>query len=56
MAQQLSHKQLINIANEFGTPVYIYHAEKIAEQYQKLKDAFKKTDAKFLPILISLST
>lgn len=33
---ELSPAQLINIANEFGTPVYVYHAEKIAAQYDKL--------------------
>ncbi|MEP6950477.1 MAG: diaminopimelate decarboxylase [Ginsengibacter sp.] len=43
----LSHKQLESIAKEFGTPVYIYHAEKITEQYNKLLAAFKKTDSKF---------
>ncbi len=47
MSQVLSHKQLEAIAKEFGTPVYIYHAEKITEQYNKLITAFKKTDAKF---------
>ena len=44
MSQVLSHTQLIAIADEFGTPVYVYHAEKIAEQYQKLKDAFAGQD------------
>lgn len=44
MSQVLSHNQLTAIADEFGTPVYIYHAEKIAEQYQKLKDAFADQD------------
>jgi diaminopimelate decarboxylase len=44
MSQVLSHNQLTAIADEFGTPVYIYHAEKIAEQYQKLKDAFAQQD------------
>ena len=44
MPQFLSHNQLTAIAEEFGTPVYIYHAEKIAEQYQKLKDAFTQQD------------
>jgi len=29
----LSKEQLQQAAIEFGTPVYIYHAEKIAEQY-----------------------
>lgn len=43
----LSDQQLIAIAKEFGTPVYIYHAEKIAEQYQKLVTAFKNNDVKF---------
>ena len=43
----LSHKQLEAIAKEFGTPVYIYHAEKITEQYSKLLTAFKETDSKF---------
>jgi len=44
MSQVLSHNQLTAIADEFGTPVYVYHAEKIAEQYQKLKDAFTGQD------------
>ena len=48
MSQQvLSHQQLLSVAEEFGTPVYIYHAEKIAEQYNKLITAFKDADAKF---------
>jgi diaminopimelate decarboxylase len=47
MSQILSPTQLGEIANEFGTPVYVYHAEKIAEQYNKLITAFKKTDVKF---------
>ncbi len=44
MTQVLSHNQLTAIADEFGTPVYIYHAEKIAEQYKKLKNAFARQD------------
>ncbi len=47
MQQQLSHSQLLSIANQFGTPVYVYHAEKIKEQYQKLTTAFKGQDVKF---------
>ena len=47
MSQKLSNKQLISIANEFGTPVYVYHAEKIEEQFKKLKEAFKNSDSKF---------
>jgi diaminopimelate decarboxylase len=40
MVKDLSTTQLTAIADEFGTPVYIYHTEKIAAQYQKLKNAF----------------
>lgn len=47
MSMILSNKQLVEIANEFGSPVYIYHAEKIEEQYKKLVNAFKKSDVKF---------
>jgi diaminopimelate decarboxylase len=47
MSESLSHQQLIGIANEFGTPVYVYHAEKIKEQYEKLVSAFSIVDTKF---------
>ena len=47
MSQTLSNEQLINIANEYGTPVYVYHAEKITEQYQTLLEAFQKTNTRF---------
>lgn len=47
MNEVLTHRQLIEVAHQFGTPVYIYHAEKIAEQYQKLKSAFKGQDTLF---------
>jgi len=45
--QRLAHKQLIQVAKEFGTPVYVYHAEKIAEQYGKLTSAFSKSNVVF---------
>lgn len=47
MSQDLSITQLIAIADEFGTPVYVYHAEKIAGQYQKLKTAFAQQNVVF---------
>jgi len=47
MPQELSYEQLRAIAEEFGTPVYIYDANKITDQYSKLITAFKKSDAKF---------
>ncbi len=43
----LSHQQLVNIAQEFGTPLYVYHAEHINAQYQKLTNAFAQTDTRF---------
>lgn len=50
MAKQsdvLSADFLVKVAEEFGTPVYVYHAEKIKIQYEKLKNAFSKADARF---------
>ncbi|MEO8720211.1 MAG: diaminopimelate decarboxylase [Ginsengibacter sp.] len=47
MSEILSYNQLATVADEFGTPVYIYHAEKIAEQYQKLRNAFVDQNVKF---------
>jgi diaminopimelate decarboxylase len=42
MSNDLSAAQLTAIADEFGTPVYVYHLEKIASQYRKLTDAFSE--------------
>lgn len=39
-------EQFFSIAKTFGTPVYIYDAEKIKEQYLKLSNAFAHTNAK----------
>lgn len=41
MNNTISDEQLIEIAKEYGTPTYVYHAEKIKQQYNKLEDAFK---------------
>lgn len=38
---------LSQIATEFGTPLYVYHAETIAAQYRKLTTAFKGSDTVF---------
>ncbi|MEO5564849.1 MAG: diaminopimelate decarboxylase [Chitinophagaceae bacterium] len=46
MSQSLSPQQLSAIANEFGTPVYVYNGEKIKEQYSKLTSAFKDMDTR----------
>jgi diaminopimelate decarboxylase len=38
----MNEKDLIKIAEEFGSPVYVYDAEKIISQYNRLKNAFAK--------------
>ncbi|MEP7372407.1 MAG: diaminopimelate decarboxylase [Chitinophagaceae bacterium] len=45
--QHLSAQQLIQVAKEFGTPLYVYHAEKIAAQYKKLTAAFIQSNVVF---------
>jgi diaminopimelate decarboxylase len=45
--QQLSKDQLTELANEFDTPLYVYHVEKIKEQYEKLQAAFSSSRARF---------
>ncbi|MDB5223765.1 MAG: lysA [Chitinophagaceae bacterium] len=47
MSKILSNTELANIADEFGTPLYVYDADKIKEQYNKLTTAFKNTDTVF---------
>src|SRR5688572_2032491 len=44
---QLSNEFLVGLANQYGTPLYIYHAEKIKLQFERLKFAFDGTDATF---------
>jgi diaminopimelate decarboxylase len=41
MPEKLSGEQLLQAAREFGTPLYVYHTEKIKEQYQKLTAGHK---------------
>ena len=38
--KEINSKELVKIAEEFGTPIYVYHGEKIENQYKRLKDAF----------------
>jgi len=47
MSATLTHAQLREIAEQFGTPVYVYHAEKITAQYKKLTDAFAGMNTTF---------
>jgi diaminopimelate decarboxylase len=55
MSNHLTYQQLTDIANEYGTPVYIYHAERIAHQYGKLCNAFKHCNARFFYACKSLT-
>lgn len=43
---QVGGVNLTDVAAEFGTPVYVYHAEKILSQYERLKNAFGDTKVK----------
>ena len=38
----MNTKLLLKIANEFGTPTYVYDSEKNQSQYLRLKNAFKR--------------
>lgn len=40
----MNNQDLINIASEFGSPVYVYDAEKIQFQYNRLTSAFNKIE------------
>lgn len=47
MSANLSKEFLVQLGDQYGTPLYVYHAEKIKEQFEKLKAAFSRVDARF---------
>ncbi len=47
MAEELTNELLRKAAARFGTPLYVYHAERITAQYQQLQQAFAGTGAVF---------
>lgn len=47
MDQPLTGEFLASVAKEFGTPVYVYHAEKIKTQFNRLEKAFEQSDVRF---------
>ena len=47
MSEQLSPEYLISLGQQFGTPLYVYHSEKIKEQYNKLTTAFSNSNTLF---------
>lgn len=40
----MKHEVLLQLANEFGNPLYVYDADKIASQYDRLTRAFSKVE------------
>ena len=53
--ENLSHEYLKNLSDSFGTPLYVYHAESIKDQYYKLSHAFRNSDAKIFYACKSLT-
>ncbi|MCU0384738.1 MAG: diaminopimelate decarboxylase [Flavihumibacter sp.] len=51
----LSDETLVQLAQEYGTPLYVYNANQISEQYNKLQSAFKKVNARFFYACKALS-
>ena len=47
MSLTISNEQLQAAATQYGTPLYIYHAEKITAQYHQLQNAFEGVYARF---------
>ena len=47
MSPTLPNNRLVDLANQFGTPLYIYHADKIKEQYDHLEKAFSGCKTRF---------
>lgn len=45
-AYQIQGLNVLEICTEFGTPLYVYDAEKITKQIQSLKNAFSDSDLK----------
>lgn len=42
--KDLTSNQLLKATTDFGSPIYVYHGERIEFQYNRLKNAFKGVD------------
>jgi diaminopimelate decarboxylase len=51
----IQDETLCELANEFGTPLYVYEKEKIEEKASKLQNAFKDMNARFFYACKALS-
>ena len=47
MKSSLSYEQLKKAASDYGTPLYVYHAEKIVSQFQNLLSHFSSNHTRF---------
>ncbi len=47
MQQELSPELLCSIANKYGTPLYVYSADKITAQFRNLQTAFSNSNTRF---------
>lgn len=47
MKSSLSYEQLKGAATQYGTPLYVYHAEKIVDQYNSLVAHFSNESTRF---------
>ena len=55
MNQQLTHESLKSLADQYGSPLYVYYAESIKQQYEKLTHAFSNCNAKMFYACKSLT-
>ncbi len=51
----MNTQTLLDVANNFGTPTYVYDADTITAQYRKLHNAFKPLDVKLHYAMKALS-
>ena len=47
MNPSLTYEELNKAANTYGTPLYVYHGEKIEAQYQNLLTHFSNKSTRF---------
>ena len=47
MIENLTNEQLVDAAKNYGTPLYVYNADRIKIQYQKLTSAFNQGKVRF---------
>lgn len=53
--RMISREHLVTMAQEYGTPLYIYQREKIEAQYKKLTQAFNQNNTRFFYACKALS-